>query len=189
MKPDPFQDKTGEGDPARPAGKARPRPVGGSAGRAATQGKQGACHPGDGSSPIPPRGGIAGEFVRFGVVGAAGLAVDTATVYALARPFGLIAAGLIAYFFAASANFLANRLWTFRHRPPRGWLRPWLAFLAANGTGFVVNRGTYILLVTTLPAARRLPVLAIALGTLGGMVLNFTASRRFVFRPGADTSV
>lgn len=124
-----------------------------------------------------------GEFLRFGLVGSAGFVIDTAVVYALARPLGLIAAGLVAYFCAASANFLANRVWTFRHRAPEGWLRPWLAFLAANGAGFAVNRGLYTLLVLTLPPARRFPVLAIAAGTLAGMGLNFTASRRFVFRP------
>jgi|BEDMetMinimDraft_2_1075160.scaffolds.fasta_scaffold00746_3 putative flippase GtrA len=149
--------------------------------------KQGPCHSPPPLPPSAPRGGIAGEFLRFGVVGSAGFVVDTATVYALGPRLGLVPAGLLAYFFAASANFLANRLWTFRHRPPRGWLKPWLAFLTANGAGFAVNRGLYVLLVTTLPLARTAPILAIAAGTLGGMFFNFTASRRFVFRPGPDT--
>ncbi len=53
---------------------------------------------------------IAGQFLRFGVVGASGFVLDTATVYGLRGAIGLYAAGIVAYVVAASANWALNRL-------------------------------------------------------------------------------
>ena len=57
---------------------------------------------------------VLAQFLRFGTVGAAGFLVDTATVYATRGALGLYGAGAIAYLTAATANWLFNRLWTFR---------------------------------------------------------------------------
>jgi putative flippase GtrA len=52
----------------------------------------------------------------------------------------------------------------------------------ANMAGFVLNRGTYAILVTVWPLAARQPVLATAAGAVAGMFVNFSLSRRLVFR-------
>jgi putative flippase GtrA len=130
------------------------------------------------------------EFLRFGVVGVAGLIVDTAVLYA-ALHFG---AGpywgrVPSYLAAASTTFLLNRAWTFRHRrgngPPH---RQWLAFLALNLAGFVLNYGTYAALVALVPLVAAHPVIGVAAGALAGMTSNFLLSRRLVFRPGAEAA-
>jgi putative flippase GtrA len=123
------------------------------------------------------------QFMMFGMVGLVGLAVDTATVYALRHAVGLYLAGLAAYFIAATATWFCNRLWTFRHLSgTEPWYVQWRRFLTANLGGFAVNRGVYMLLVTFVPISAREPVIAVFTGALAGMTLNFNLSRKMVFR-------
>jgi len=123
------------------------------------------------------------QFIMFGMVGVVGFAIDTATVYGLRHWAGLYVAGIAAYFTAATGTWLCNRLWTFRHvGRSEPWHVQWRRFLAANLSGFVINRGVYMLLVTFVPLAARQPVIAVFAGALAGMTLNFNLSRRIVFR-------
>ena len=46
----------------------------------------------------------------------------------------------------------------------------------------VVNNGVYVFLVLTVDMFSKEPVLAVAAGSLAGLVFNFTASRAWVFR-------
>jgi putative flippase GtrA len=123
------------------------------------------------------------QFGMFGVVGLIGFVIDTATVYALRHAVGLYVAGIAAYFTAATGTWFFNRLWTFRHIVSTdSWHMQWRRFLAANLTGFVINRGVYALLVTFVDVAARQPVIAVFAGALAGMTLNFNLSRKMVFR-------
>jgi len=122
------------------------------------------------------------QFLRFGTVGAVGFVADTATVYALRASAGLYVAGAVAYVVAATVTWVLNRIWTFRGRGSGPMHRQWALFLGANGLGFVLNRGTYFILVTVSPLCVQYPVLAIAAGVAMGMFLNFHLSRTIVFR-------
>jgi putative flippase GtrA len=122
------------------------------------------------------------QFIRFGVVGLAGLVVDTATVYGFRHQLGLYGAGVLAYLFAATGNWLLNRAWTFRGLGSGPAHRQWGMFMLTNLAGFVLNRGTYAILVTFLAAAAAQPVIATAAGSIAGMFVNFSLSRRLVFR-------
>jgi putative flippase GtrA len=123
------------------------------------------------------------QFGMFGMVGLAGFVVDTGTVYALRHSVGLYAAGVLAYFTAATCTWLCNRLWTFRHLGRTDpWHVQWRRFLAANLGGFVINRGVYALLVTFVDVAASQPVIAVFAGAVAGMTLNFNLSRKIVFR-------
>ncbi len=133
-------------------------------------------------SATPAQAAIAMEFFRFGLVGLVGLAIDTATVYATRHSLGLYGAGIVAYFVAASINWALNRAFTFRGRAPSAMHRQWAMFLATNMIGFVLNRSTYALLVTFMPLAAAQPVIATSAGAVAGMFVNFTLSRRLVFR-------
>jgi len=75
-----------------------------------------------------------------------------------------------------------NRIWTFRGLGSGPAHRQWAMFLAANLVGFVLNRGTYALLVTFVPLAAEQPVIATSAGAIAGMFVNFALSRRLVFR-------
>ena len=128
------------------------------------------------------RAALAAEFLRFGTVGGIGFVVDTATVYGLKAWLGLYGAGLAAYLTAATVTWAGNRLWTFRGRGTGRAHHQWAAFLAANSVGFVLNRGTYALLIALFSVVAAWPVLAVAGGTAAGMFINFGLSRRLVFR-------
>jgi putative flippase GtrA len=133
-------------------------------------------------SATPDRLLMAGQFMRFGIVGFSGFLVDNATVYGTRHMLGLIVAGLLAYVTSATWNWLLNRVWTFRGRGSGPAHRQWQMFMLTNLAGFVLNRGTYMILVTCVAAAASQPVIAIAAGSIAGMFVNFSLSRRLVFR-------
>ncbi|AHJ63339.1 Hypothetical protein GbCGDNIH3_1448 [Granulibacter bethesdensis] len=147
-----------------------------------------------GSMRLPLPGPIAAlltparmQFLRFGMVGVMGFMVDTATVYASRYWLGLYWAGILAYCVAASANWLVNRIWTFRdHAATDGKHahagKQWAKFLAANLVGAVLNRGTYMLLITIVPFCAAHPVVPLAAGAIMGLGVNYELSRRVVFR-------
>jgi putative flippase GtrA len=133
-------------------------------------------------SVTPERVVILGQFMRFGAVGVSGLIVDTATVYGLRYSLGLYGAGLIAYVTSATSNWVLNRIWTFRGHGSGPAHRQWGMFMLTNLAGFVLNRGTYAILVTFVDAAAYQPVIATAAGSIAGMFVNFSLTRRLVFR-------
>ncbi|HEX4171001.1 MAG TPA: GtrA family protein [Acetobacteraceae bacterium] len=122
------------------------------------------------------------QFLMFGAVGAIGFLFDTATVYTLRHSLGLYGAGMVAYLVAATVTWLLNRLWTFRGSSTGSVHRQWARFLMVNLLGFVLNRGTYALLVTFVARCAAQPVYAVGAGALAGMFLNFYLSRTMVFR-------
>jgi len=124
----------------------------------------------------------AAQFMKFGTVGTLGFLADTAVVYALRGSIGLYAAGMVSYVVVASGNWALNRVWTFRGLGSGPAHRQWVRFLVVNLLGLVLNRGTYVALIATVPLCVQAPVLAVAAGGLAGMLVNFTLSRRMVFR-------
>lgn len=128
------------------------------------------------------RFGLSADFLRFGIVGGLGFCWDTGTVYALRHFVGLYAAGAAGFLVAASANWALNRIWTFKDRKHEAARRQWSKFLAANGVGFVINRGVFFILVSISIVCRHHPVLAIFAGTMAGLTFNYFLSKRFVFR-------
>lgn len=132
---------------------------------------------------LDEHGVIFGQVLRFGVVGVFGFMVDTAVVYATRHTLGIYGAGAAAFLVAASANWALNRAWTFRGHGAATKAHHQLArYLAVNLIGFIINRGAYALAVTYSALAAEQPVLATAAGAIAGMGLNFTLSRRLVFR-------
>jgi putative flippase GtrA len=128
------------------------------------------------------RTGLSADFIRFGMVGALGFCWDTSTVYATKNHFGLYVAGTLGFIVAATANWVINRYWTFRHRNQGAAHVQWLKFLAANFVGFLFNRGTFFTLVAISALCRAQPVLAIVAGTAAGLIFNYFLSKKLVFR-------
>lgn len=132
---------------------------------------------------VPPaRRLILVQFFRFGVIGTLGFVWDTIVVYATAPLVGLYAAGVISFAIAGSINWLLNRIWTYRHIPHGAMHRQAMMFLLVNSVGFAINRGIYFTLIATEPVCRAYPVLAIAVGGVCAMFVNFFLSRRLVFK-------
>ncbi len=134
------------------------------------------------TGPLPAHPGLTRLF-RFGVIGSLGFVWDTATTYAAKGLIGLLPATLLAFVVAATLNWVANRLWTFRDRPcHRSLFRQWLLYMAANSLGFLLNRGTVALLVLSSATCHARPVIALAAGAVAGLAANFSLSHRMVFR-------
>jgi putative flippase GtrA len=82
---------------------------------------------------------------------------------------------------AASFTWFCNRRFTFPEQRSAARAE-WMRFVAANTIGGVVNYTVYAVLIGQGPPFTRHPGLAVAAGSLAGLVFNFTISRAFVFR-------
>ena len=123
------------------------------------------------------------QFLRFALVGAAGFLVD-AGVLQLAMQLtsaGFYLGRIVSYLAAATFTWSLNRRFTFaasrRANPGAEWWR----FLAANAVGGLINYGVYAALVMTVSEVAAWPTLGVAAGSIAGLVINFTLSKRLVF--------
>ncbi len=127
------------------------------------------------------------QLFRFAAAGVIGFVIDVAVLYLLVTMgIGLLQGRIGSFLAAATTTWMVNRHYTFGDCPPPPGLaatgHQWLRFVAANALGGTVNLLIYGLLVMNLPMFREFPVLAVAAGALGGLAVNYNASRYWVFR-------
>ena len=122
------------------------------------------------------------QIWRFALVGVAGYIVNAGMVEALAPAMGPIWAQVLAFPVAVTVTWWLNRRYTFgaSHRAIH---HEWLRFVLANALGWVANNGAYVWMIFSMPLAYKHPALAVAVGSLAGMVFNFAMTRQFVFKP------
>ena len=136
------------------------------------------------------RDNIRSPYLRFALVGSCGFLVDETILTVLHYLIGLdrYSSRAISIFCAATFTWWGNRNLTFAEHATSGGLgelvREWFKFMLANGLGALVNYATYTIFVTFAPDPFSNPLLATAAGVAVGLVLNFTLSKRFVFRAG-----
>jgi len=124
------------------------------------------------------------QFVTFSAVGTVGFLVDAAILYVVMSQLGagLFGGRVISYLVAASSTWALNRRYTFRARCGANRTAEWGRFLVANAVGGLVNYVTYAVLVTLHATVAAHPVIGVAVGSVAGLLFNFTASRYVVFR-------
>lgn len=124
------------------------------------------------------------QIWRFGLVGVVGYIVNASCVEFLAPDIGPLQAQGFAFPLAASVTWWCNRRFTFgaSHRAVH---QEWLRYLLANALGWTANNGVYVWMIFSLPLTYEHPALAVAGGSLAGMVFNFSVSRRLVFNKSA----
>lgn len=129
------------------------------------------------------------EFVQFGLVGSTGVVIDLIIYFTVQALFSLDHKVARAYSFvgAASWNWALNRLITFTYRQQLSKLIQWPAFLLTSTVGFFINWGSYVMLTDYVPFFNTHRVLALLLGVILGMGINFMAARMFVFRPYVES--
>jgi putative flippase GtrA len=131
-----------------------------------------------------------GELFRFGLVGTAGFVFDIAVLRLYILTVGdLFRTGdapfcgqAVAWFFAATFTWWLNRQFTFRNHERPYPLRQWVQFLVVNASGGLANYAVYALLVAFVAFFHAWPAAAVAIGTLVGLIFNFTGSRKLVFK-------
>ena len=122
------------------------------------------------------------RFWRFSLVGAIGFLVDVGTLYLAMEVMGVgpIVARAPAFLVAVTFTWIANRAFTFgpsnRH-PAVEWLR----FLLANSLGSAANMLAYVIALSLMPPGYGAPAIAVACGSIAGLVFNFAMSHLYVF--------
>jgi putative flippase GtrA len=125
------------------------------------------------------------RFLRFAAVGSAGFVVNEIVLEGALRLLHLDkhVAWFVAFPIAVTFTWWGNRTITFRDVSARkGLISEWAAFFAANSIGAGANLAAYSALVTFVAPPIGDPLVANAAGTLVGLLFNFVASQRFVFR-------
>lgn len=125
---------------------------------------------------------ISARFIRFALVGAAGFVVDSACLMiALGLGANFLEGRAISYLTAATFTWSLNRCWTF-DITSESYFWQWVKFISANAVGGMINYCVYAILMIAVPAHFvGFPVLAVAVGSGAGLLVNFTLSKRFVF--------
>ncbi|NRR31180.1 GtrA family protein [Oxalobacteraceae bacterium] len=120
------------------------------------------------------------QFLRFAVAGIVGLLADITVLYgALFLHSGPYLGRLLSFLAAVWCTWRLNRRYAFV-ATASPWSE-WWRYLMAMSVGALLNLGVYTVTLRLLPEALWLPALAVALGSLAGMLLNFLSAKRFVF--------
>jgi putative flippase GtrA len=127
---------------------------------------------------------LARQFLSFGVVGTVGFIVDAGvlTLVLETSSRGLYVGRLISFVSAATVTWALNRRYTFGDAEKSKRFGQWARFLVVNSGGGLINYATYAVLVSTLAIFHDGPVLAVAIGSLAGLAVNFLFSKLFVFK-------
>ena len=122
------------------------------------------------------------EFFIFGIVGIAGFLVDAGVLYLLKGTLGLYWARVPSFFCAATATWLLNRQFTFRNRVSGvPIIHEYVKYFGLMLGGGVVNYLAYAMAVSLMPAFVFRPLIAVAMGSIAGMFINYSFARYFVF--------
>lgn len=124
------------------------------------------------------------QFLRFALVGVLGFLVDLLVLQVSIGIIGLgpVAGRLVSYLCAATTTWAVNRRVTFpEQRSDSALLHEWALFLMSNAAGGGVNLGFYWFLVTSNIPLFSSPVIALAVGSVAGLLFNFLASKHVVF--------
>lgn len=123
------------------------------------------------------------QFALFCVSGGLAFLVDAGLTQAWVSLAGLDpwTARALSFPVAVTCTWLFNRSFTFR--PSRGLPlhREWLLYVSTQAGGLSVNLATYALLVWLSGTAARWPALAVAAGSLAGLLVNFFGAKRVAF--------
>jgi putative flippase GtrA len=125
-------------------------------------------------------------LIRFGIVGGFGFLVDAGVLHLLVSHYGigLLLARAGSFLCAATATWAANRAFTFSAPPRlgRALLGEWAAYFVASLGGGAVNYLVFAVAIRASHLLHDFPTLAVALGTLVGMIFNFLMYSQYVFK-------
>lgn len=122
------------------------------------------------------------QFIRFSVVGTIGFIVDAGIVWIFThKNIHPIIAQIIAFSIAVIVTWLLNRNFSFT-TSKRKWFYELLSYIFGTSIGSLISNGIYIFLVLRFSLFFHNPVFAVALGSLIGLIFNFTVSKFWVFK-------
>lgn len=124
------------------------------------------------------------QFLRFSIVGALGFFVDAAVLNAAMFLLGTgpYLGRLLSYLCAATATWHMNRQFTFPDNRGHNKGREWLTFVACSSLAGVVNYLAYASYLHFTGESVLAPTIGVGLGACAALLVNYTLSRRLVFR-------
>lgn len=123
------------------------------------------------------------QFLRFACAGVVGFLVDASVLYLmLALGMGPYPGRLLSFLCAAFVTWQINRRLTFEPVASKSAWREWYEYLAAMAVGGVCNYGAYAEVLHLLPKNGVAPLIAVAVGSIAGMFVNFASAKLWVFR-------
>jgi putative flippase GtrA len=124
-------------------------------------------------------------FLRFGMVGATGFAIDASVLHMLVglAKLDYFTGRLCSFTVAVGATWLLNRSFTFRGPTVHSTARQALIYVAVQGAGGVANIAFYTLAIAMAPGLKHMLLVPLALGSAAGLCLTFLGSKHLAFRP------
>lgn len=121
-------------------------------------------------------------FPAFAAVGAVGFVVDAAMFQLLfSATGGFVLPRLLATATAIVVTWYLNRRFVFRTTHTPGRFAEFLKYLAVQSGGIVTNLTVYAILLYAFASLRDIPIVAVAIGALFALGMNFFGSRRWAF--------
>lgn len=133
-------------------------------------------------SPAVPRP------LRFALVGGVGFLVDSSILIILFDGFetDLAPARAVAFFCAATSNWILNRVFTFGDTGLSGQRSlEWIRFVSSALLSAIPNLGAFFCLVKILPETLDWILFSMCCGILAGYFCNYQLARLWVFRSHA----
>ncbi|GJH28212.1 GtrA family protein [Caballeronia novacaledonica] len=130
---------------------------------------------------MPPDVGC--QFIRFAIAGAVGFIVDAGVLMlGLTLGLGYFAGRAVSFLCAVFATWRINRRFSFPGVAKRSTWAEWWRYLAAASVGGSVNYLAYTAVVINCRPTAWLPTVAVGVGSLAGMVVNFATVKWWVFK-------
>jgi putative flippase GtrA len=114
-------------------------------------------------------------------VGIAAFIVNASLAELIVLKLGPINAQLLAFPPAATVAWWLNRQYTFGSSDKK-LHHEWLQYILANLLGWLLNNTVFLICVLQMDIASRHPSIAVAGGSLAGMLANFAMLRQLVFK-------
>lgn len=123
------------------------------------------------------------ELLYFSMSGIFGFIVDSSILYALKIEFGLYVARLVSFFCAVMVTWYFNRVFTYRNRFSNTKIGKEISsYFLLMLIGGAINYGVYVIAVSQFDLISMHPIIAVALGSIAGMLVNWITSRTLLFK-------
>jgi putative flippase GtrA len=135
------------------------------------------------------------QFMRFATVGMKVSLIDAGGVYLLPWLFGmnLYVARIISLSVAIVVGYLLNRYFTFGKIHRGHFFRQFIGHFSVFLLGGLINYGVFSAIITvghrnltTQIALNLLPLFALWMGGIAGLIFNFVFCKTFVFRSNGE---
>jgi putative flippase GtrA len=125
------------------------------------------------------------QFAQFVVIGTAGFFIDSGVLWMGINWVGLgfYRGRLVSFLSSATITWYLNRSFTYRDRVTTARSTDqWLRYLGFSVVGGLINYGVYCVFVGYSDFAAQHPTVAVAAGSIAGMLVNFSTYSLLVFR-------